>query len=382
MRSFVVLSLLFHCMLSVAWSGQAIVRKRTTEVQDGQTGTLISLPPMPTETGTKQIPDADHPFIAPGPTDQRGPCPGMNTLANHGYIPRNGIATFEDIVSGMMEALNVEINFGSFLVAANMLMRGNPFVNKLSIGGQSSLVPPLPYNIGSAAGPGGIALHGGFEGDASMTRADVNIGDNRNFQDLLYDMDLLQLGKFGDDGPDGNSTVFNVATMAAIKSHTILSNQASDPNFAMPVRRFNAMFTEASFILDIFANGTTQQATLPIIGSFLRNQTFPQNWFRPMAPTSGGQSATAIMQGLSFTIGPGRNDENGVYVEDPPLPAPFNASLSCGVYYDLFSQMPAGLANTTGIFQDNVKFLSNVIAQSTMRPTCNVTLVPFGPSFD
>ena len=61
----------------------------TTEVQDGQTGTLIVLPPQATETGLKQIPgilslsvswatiliqlgDADHPFIAPGPDDQRG----------------------------------------------------------------------------------------------------------------------------------------------------------------------------------------------------------------------------------------------------------------------------------------------------------------------
>lgn len=32
-------------------------------------------------------PDAAHPFQAPGPTDQRGPCPGLNTLANHGCKP-------------------------------------------------------------------------------------------------------------------------------------------------------------------------------------------------------------------------------------------------------------------------------------------------------
>ena len=31
-----------------------------------------------------QRPDAAHPFRAPGPSDQRGPCPGLNTLANHG----------------------------------------------------------------------------------------------------------------------------------------------------------------------------------------------------------------------------------------------------------------------------------------------------------
>jgi hypothetical protein len=32
--------------------------------------------------------DAAHPYKAPGPGDTRGPCPAMNTLANHGYINR------------------------------------------------------------------------------------------------------------------------------------------------------------------------------------------------------------------------------------------------------------------------------------------------------
>jgi hypothetical protein len=34
--------------------------------------------------GETKVPDENHPFQAPGPTDQRGPCPGLNTLANHG----------------------------------------------------------------------------------------------------------------------------------------------------------------------------------------------------------------------------------------------------------------------------------------------------------
>lgn len=28
---------------------------------------------------------------APGPGDIRGPCPGLNALANHGYFPHNGV---------------------------------------------------------------------------------------------------------------------------------------------------------------------------------------------------------------------------------------------------------------------------------------------------
>ena len=28
-----------------------------------------------------------HAWVAPGPNDLRGPCPGLNALANHGYFP-------------------------------------------------------------------------------------------------------------------------------------------------------------------------------------------------------------------------------------------------------------------------------------------------------
>jgi hypothetical protein len=34
--------------------------------------------------GTKLVNDAAHPFIAAGANDIRGPCPALNTLANHG----------------------------------------------------------------------------------------------------------------------------------------------------------------------------------------------------------------------------------------------------------------------------------------------------------
>ena len=33
----------------------------------------------------------EHAWAPPGPGDLRGPCPGLNALANHGYFPRNGI---------------------------------------------------------------------------------------------------------------------------------------------------------------------------------------------------------------------------------------------------------------------------------------------------
>lgn len=42
-------------------------------------------PPGPLEFGgTKLVNDAEHPFMDPKDTDIRGPCPALNTLANHG----------------------------------------------------------------------------------------------------------------------------------------------------------------------------------------------------------------------------------------------------------------------------------------------------------
>lgn len=39
-------------------------------------------------------------FNPPGSDDQRGPCPGLNAMANHGYMPHNGIGTIEDFITG------------------------------------------------------------------------------------------------------------------------------------------------------------------------------------------------------------------------------------------------------------------------------------------
>ena len=50
-----------------------------------------------------------HAWLAPNLAagDQRGPCPGLNALANHGYLPHNGVADIPTIV----EAVNTGEDF-------------------------------------------------------------------------------------------------------------------------------------------------------------------------------------------------------------------------------------------------------------------------------
>ncbi|KAJ6521092.1 Chloroperoxidase [Mycena vulgaris] len=378
MKSFSLLLLVVSPLFIAvnAWPNIRDAPSTTVDIQDGQTGTLMVLPPRQTDTGTKRVPDADHPFIAPGPNDIRGPCPALNTLANHGYISRNGITTFEEIILSTEEAFNLDRDMASGMAAINMLTRGNPFVNKISIGGVSPFVPPLP---GQIDGPEtqGIAKHGRFEGDGSMTRSDVHIGDNRNFNQTLWDMDLEQLAKFGDDGPDGPATVFNVQTLIGLVRQNLESDQALDPEFAIPLRRLNLVFGASSLIMSVFANGTTKQATKRIITSFFMNQTFPENWFRAAAPVLGspipGEIAAALPQWI-----PGHNDENGVFVADPQPPAPFNISSSCANYWDnLVNAVPGPLANVTGVFKQNVDMLLGILFSGSR---CSETIAPAGPT--
>lgn len=45
----------------------------------------------------------DHAFVPPNfeAGDQRGPCPGLNALANHFYLPHSGVADIPTIVNAV-----------------------------------------------------------------------------------------------------------------------------------------------------------------------------------------------------------------------------------------------------------------------------------------
>lgn len=51
--------------------------------------------------GIDQLIDVNgtHAFQPPQSGDLRGPCPGLNAMSNHGYIPRNGIVLLADAIT-------------------------------------------------------------------------------------------------------------------------------------------------------------------------------------------------------------------------------------------------------------------------------------------
>ncbi|MCO5608385.1 hypothetical protein L7F22_062594 [Adiantum nelumboides] len=137
------------------------------------------------------VPDADHPFQAPGAGDERGPCPGLNTLANHGYLPRNGIAHWQDIIAGTKAGFNMAYDLGAVLAVYGVLSEGDVSTGMLSIGGN------LPSSL-FVGGKRGLQTHGAFEGDASLARMDeFPSGRNWQFDQSTYDKFKAANQKFG-----------------------------------------------------------------------------------------------------------------------------------------------------------------------------------------
>jgi hypothetical protein len=115
-----------------------------------------------------------HAWIAPGPNDIRGPCAGLNAAANHGYLPRSGIATTQSVNTGLWQAYGLDHTATVFLQTATMFFDGDPISGRWSIGYHSDKTSSLGPVGGLLGNETGICAYGHLktEGDASITRGD------------------------------------------------------------------------------------------------------------------------------------------------------------------------------------------------------------------
>lgn len=114
-------------------------------------------------------------YADPTATDIRGPCPGLNAAANHGYLPRNGLAHITDTIAGLGDLYSMSVDLAGFLAAYAIAIDGDLGTTTWSIGG------PPPVQLTNLLGKAqGISYsHNKYEGDTSATRNDayMNGGD-------------------------------------------------------------------------------------------------------------------------------------------------------------------------------------------------------------
>ncbi|RDW66591.1 hypothetical protein BP5796_09340 [Coleophoma crateriformis] len=111
-----------------------------------------------------------HEFRAAGPFDSRSPCPGLNALANHGYIHRDGKnLNYEDINQAAQVAYSYEPGFY-----------------------KSAVAMVFDFNISTTARPRetfnllDLARHDTIEADGSLTRNDIYFGDDVHFDATVF----------------------------------------------------------------------------------------------------------------------------------------------------------------------------------------------------
>jgi len=307
-------------------------------------------PPGPLKYGgIKLSNDADHPFMEPGPDDMRGPCPGLNTLANHGFLPRNGIASPTQIINAVQEGFNMGNDLAIFNTFLALLVNGNPVTNLLSIGGKSPLTgmdPPPP----SMALVAGLDNHGTFEGDTSMTRGDAFFGNNFLFNETLFEQFLSFSDQFG-----GGNYTLDVAT--ELRFQRTQQSTMTNPNFTFTSRQFSA-YAEAVLPSILFVDGRNPVGTglnKDDARSIFENMHMPDDFHRAAEPLILArlmpQMATIYN---AHPVLPGAN-QGGVnnYVVDPNAPI---LSDICGIYTSIANvTVPSLYPDPTGIVRRSLK---------------------------
>jgi hypothetical protein len=96
-------------------------------------------------------PGSGHEWQAPGANDLRGPCPGLNAFANHGFLPKNGFATIQQFVDATENVVGMSADLFVFLAVFGAVIDGSG--TGWSIGG----TPPasLKYPLGGGNGISG-----------------------------------------------------------------------------------------------------------------------------------------------------------------------------------------------------------------------------------
>ncbi|KAI5803968.1 hypothetical protein DFH27DRAFT_388292 [Peziza echinospora] len=164
-----------------------------------------------------------HKFVPPKKGDLRGPCPGLNALANHGYLPHSGVVGLLQIVGVVNEIFGMGVDLGLLLTVYSTVLVGDPLSLSWSIGGPATTL--LGFLLGTGKGLSGS--HNMYESDASLVAGDsyLHNGDSDTFQEYRFKQ-LMSLQE-GIAFPN----YCNLDLMANHRNWTINHSIANNPHF-------------------------------------------------------------------------------------------------------------------------------------------------------
>ncbi|KAI3317719.1 Cloroperoxidase [Xylariaceae sp. AK1471] len=109
-----------------------------------------------------------HGWVPAGPEDFRGPCPMMNTLANHGFLQRDGRnITRENAIKALSDGLNFDASLATIMFDQAIIANPEPNASYFTLEQ--------------------LNRHNVLEHDASLSRSDAYFGNNHVFNQTVFD---------------------------------------------------------------------------------------------------------------------------------------------------------------------------------------------------
>ncbi|KAL4891082.1 Chloroperoxidase [Aspergillus ambiguus] len=199
---------------------------------------------------------AGHEFRAPGPFDSRSPCPGLNALANHGYLPRDGKnLDYEAINKAAQDAYNFVPGF--FTEAVQMV---------------------FDFNISTTDRPNetfhlfDLARHDTIEADGSLTRNDIYFGDDVHFDASVWAPVASDLGLNDYHYSDRFVTIETAAK--ATRNRYSLAERVNPEYNASALQRATAYGTTALYLLTVW-DDDNNAAPKPWVKALLGEDRIP-----------------------------------------------------------------------------------------------------------
>ncbi|KAF8320694.1 Cloroperoxidase [Clavulina sp. PMI_390] len=195
-----------------------------------------------------------HRWVAPGPGDMRSPCPAMNTLANHGYIARDGRGlTFSELVRVQTEVYNISTPLAASLAFEAVFLCGN----------------------GMTVDMHQLRKHNVIEHDASLSRRDVVLGDAWTIdRKLVRDMETPA------DGQTHAGLTFTDIARVRVKREKVV------PTGRLDWAHNRIALGESCLVIGVWGlggGGDFEKNVVPYhrIRSFFVDERLPVDWKRP-----------------------------------------------------------------------------------------------------
>ncbi|KAL4928156.1 Peroxidase, family 2-domain-containing protein [Aspergillus undulatus] len=220
---------------------------------------------------------AANAWIAAGPSDARSPCPMLNTLANQGFIHRDGRnITREDLA----HAFESSINFNPALASAmfdNAIM-SNP-------GGSHFDLDMLN-------------VHNGLEHDASISRSDAYFGNNVVFNPSVF----AETKKYW---PTAELTLQQLANSKLARQ---VHSKAFNPTYTYPEAVEETSYNEMGFPVIAFGDMEKGTVNREYVEYFFENERLPTEvgWKvreEPITPEQMGAVAKKVAEAVKLVTG-------------------------------------------------------------------------------